>query len=239
MLLPVAAALFLALTDAFGLEILALWARLLYWLVLLSIGQAVAFAIRGLIDRLQLSPTGTVLGALAISGLASVPVTALVWLVTAFALSEPVNPARLPGFYLPVVVVMAAMAAINFLLHRRPRETHAEIAPGASATGSAPIIARLPFRLRSAEIHAVQAEDHYVRVHTAAGSDLVLMRFSDALDALQGLEGAQVHRSWWVARGAVNGSCREQGRICLVLSGGAKAPVSRTYARALRRGGWL
>ncbi len=35
--------------------------------------------------------------------------------------------------------------------------------------------------------------------HTDRGSDLILMRLSDALTELKGLEGAQTHRSWWVA----------------------------------------
>jgi DNA-binding LytR/AlgR family response regulator len=239
MVLSVAAAVFLALTDAFGLDVLPLWARLAYWLVLLFLGQAVVFAVRSLMGRLRLSPANTALATLAVCALASVPVTVLVWLVTAFALSESLDPARLPAFYIPVVVVIAAMAAISFLLQRRPRETHAQSTPGGSTSGIAPIVTRLPLRLKSAAIHAVQAEDHYIRVHTDAGSDLVLMRFADALDALQGIEGAQVHRSWWVARAAVTGACRERGRICLVLNGGTKAPVSRSYVRALRHEGWL
>jgi hypothetical protein len=237
--LPVAAALFLALTDAFDLAALSLWARLIYWLVLLGIGQAVAYAIRGMIDRLRPSPAHTLLVGLAISVLVSLPMTAMVWLVTSWILSEPLDAARLPGFYLPVLVITAAMAAINLLIHRRPLETHAGIAAGGAEVQRAPIVARLPPRLRSADIQAIEAEDHYVRVHTTAGSDLVLMRFADALDELRGIEGAQVHRSWWVARGAVNGSCREHGRIYLVLGAGAKAPVSRSYARALRQDGWL
>jgi DNA-binding LytR/AlgR family response regulator len=147
----------------------------------------------------------------------------------------------LPAFYLPVLVIAGAMVAINLLLQRRPPETHADDAPDGTAEGvqKAPILARLPFRLRSAELYAARAEDHYVRVHTSAGSDLVLMRFADALKELRGIEGAQVHRSWWVARGAVDGSCREEGKLHLVLRGGTKAPVSRTYTRALRAEGWL
>ena len=51
---------------------------------------------------------------------------------------------------------------------------------------------------------ALQGEDHYVRIHTALGSELVLMRLGDAIQELDGLEGERVHRSWWVARRAVD-----------------------------------
>ena len=66
-----------------------------------------------------------------------------------------------------------------------------------------PFLDRLPLRLRGATIRAVQAEDHYLRLHTDRGSDLILMRLSDAVSELEGLEGARTHRSWWVAREAV------------------------------------
>ena len=64
------------------------------------------------------------------------------------------------------------------------------------------------------------------------------MRLTDALGELEGLEGAQVHRSWWVARDAVVGAERGNGRASLTLKTGAVAPVSRTYAQALRAAGW-
>ena len=96
----------------------------------------------------------------------------------------------------------------------------------------------MPLKLRGAAIRAVQSEDHYLRIHTDRGSDLVLMRLSDALTELEGLEGAQTHRSWWVAKDAVRGVTRGDGRATLTLEGGVEAPVSRRYAKALRDAGW-
>jgi len=75
-------------------------------------------------------------------------------------------------------------------------------------------------------------------VHTELGSDLILMRLSDAVTELEGLEGAQTHRSWWVAKGAVRGASRGDGRATLLLEGGLTAPVSRSYAATLREAGW-
>ena len=88
-------------------------------------------------------------------------------------------------------------------------------------------------------MHAVEAEDHYLRLHTSRGQDLILMRLSDAIAELEGIEGAQTHRSWWVAKGAVEDARRGDGRAVLSLKGGVEAPVSRAYAKALREAGWF
>jgi DNA-binding LytR/AlgR family response regulator len=135
-----------------------------------------------------------------------------------------------------VLLVSLAMNYVNALAGRRPLHTHALVGPDAPP---ARLLERLPARLRGAEIHAVEAEDHYLRLHTSKGSDLILMRLSDAISELEGLEGAQTHRSWWVARQAVQGARRLDGRAVLELPGGVKAPVSRRYARVLKAEGWF
>jgi DNA-binding LytR/AlgR family response regulator len=98
---------------------------------------------------------------------------------------------------------------------------------------------RLPAKLKGAVIYAVSAEDHYLRLHTSKGADLLLMRLADAIVELEGLEGAQTHRSWWVARDAVEGARREGDRAVLVLKGGVEAPVSRPNVKPLKDAGWF
>jgi hypothetical protein len=236
---PVVAAIFLSLMDAFGLEVLPLGKRFLYWLCLLLLGQFGSLSVRTALDRLQLSPPKLVLAGFVSSALLSLPLTVAAWLATSVALSLPLHASRLPDFYLPVLLVIAVMVGINQLVQRRPVVTHAVDARLEAGPQTAPILSRLPHKLRTARLHAVQAEDHYIRLHTSAGSDLVLLRFADALAELRGLEGAQVHRSWWVARDAVESSRRENGNLFLVLRDGTKAPVSRTFTRALRDSGWF
>jgi DNA-binding LytR/AlgR family response regulator len=143
--------------------------------------------------------------------------------------------ATLARLVVPVVTVTAAMCTlIVFLGRATPMQTHA------SGDSEKPpkLVQRLPLRLRGARLIAVQAEDHYLRVHTDRGSDLILMRLSDALDELEGVEGAQTHRSWWVAKDAVQDASRGDGRATLTLEGDVTAPVSRRYSKALREAGW-
>lgn len=109
------------------------------------------------------------------------------------------------------------------------------------AAGPAPVrfLERLPAKLRGAQVWAIEAEDHYLRLHTSKGQDLILMRLADAVAELGGIEGAQVHRSWWVARDAIAGIARRDGRATLTLQDGAQVPVSRPFAKQLRERGWM
>lgn len=96
----------------------------------------------------------------------------------------------------------------------------------------------LPRRLDQSLV-CLQMEDHYVRIHTRTGSELVLMSLSQAIAGLEGVEGLQTHRSWWVARSAVTGLVEDGRNLRLMLSNGLEAPVSRTRVAELRAAGWL
>lgn len=85
----------------------------------------------------------------------------------------------------------------------------------------------------------LQMEDHYVRIHTAAGSELVLMSLSQAVAGLKDVEGLQTHRSWWVAKAAVTGVVEDGRRLRLRLTNGLEAPISRARVAKLRAAGWL
>lgn len=95
------------------------------------------------------------------------------------------------------------------------------------------LLRRLNPSVRAAPLH-LAVQDHYVEVTTARGRELVLMRFSDALEELGDLAGMQVHRSHWIADAAVESLERDNGRLMIVLSTGARVPVSRPYAAAAR-----
>jgi len=100
---------------------------------------------------------------------------------------------------------------------------------------------RLLARLEPA-LHAplvrLSVNDHYVEVVTEAGATNLLMRFADALAEIEAAPGLRVHRSHWVADGAVLGARRTGGRVILLLSDGAEVPVSRPHLAAVEARGW-
>jgi LytTr DNA-binding domain len=80
------------------------------------------------------------------------------------------------------------------------------------------------------DILCLKAQEHYTEVVTSQGSALVYMRFSDAVAlAATGIDGVQIHRSYWVAYTAMAGFDRTDGRIFTRLINGETLPVSRTY----------
>lgn len=109
--------------------------------------------------------------------------------------------------------------------------------PSALPTGEARILDRLPARLGQ-DLLCLQMEDHYVRLHTPEGSVLVLTPLRTAITQVGGIEGIQVHRSWWVARQAVQGVVRDGRNLRLKLASGLEAPVARSRLAELRAAGW-
>jgi hypothetical protein len=235
----VALAVFLGFVGAFGTLILPLWLRVLTFLWLGFGCTALALACRwitGLVPRLAMRP----LARHATVALMMTPLTAVwIWVAVGWAfLPGGPRPSQLPlylGYAFGMCVAMGALSWVIF--HPRRFRAAPEAAPEpAPATR---FESRLPFRLQGAALWAVEADDHYLKVRTSKGSDLILMRLSDALHELNGLDGLQTHRSWWVARAGVADVARRQGKPVLVLKDGGEAPVSRTYASALREAGWL
>lgn len=188
--------------------------------------------------------------------IATVPMATLVWFVNHGF--RPVSPPSLDIaliHYLAVLVV-GAVVTLTFNLLPATRAASEVAAPGSSDAppsetrgpqpdpvadarlAQTPFLDRLPAHLGS-DLIALEMEDHYVRAHTTLGSELILMRIRDAVGELSGIDGAQVHRSWWVARHAVEDVIREGRNIRLVLPGGLEAPVSRAKVADLRQAGWF
>lgn len=225
----------LAFAGAFGTSEARLSDRLSYWLPLMLLGAGWGHLCGRGVERVIDMDRRPWLTVAALTAVITGPLAVMVWAFTAYRFTGRMpDLADLPGFVAPVLAVTLAVSTLNVFLARTPVQTHAA-APGAEP---ARFPDRLPPKLRGAVIRAVQSEDHYLRLHTDRGSDLILMRLSDALTELEGLEGAQTHRSWWVARDAVRGVTRGDGRALLTLDGGLQVPVSRRYAKALRAAGW-
>lgn len=169
----------------------------------------------------------------ALSFIISIPVAAAV--LTLQATFGDASPLWVwPYVFFFVWIISAAVTFLNWLMERARRNNK----PAEAEIGRA-LTDKLPVRLRRATLHALQSEDHYLRVHTSAGDALILMRLSDAMAAASAVEGAQTHRSWWVARSAVEDARREGAQAVLVLKDGIEAPVSRANVPKLKDLGWL
>jgi DNA-binding LytR/AlgR family response regulator len=103
---------------------------------------------------------------------------------------------------------------------------------------AAGFVARAVPRLTGGRLLAVEAEDHYLRIHTDRGSDLALMRLRDAVAELAGVPGLQVHRSFWVAETGVAQVVRRGPSWLVMLESGVAVPVSRNYSAELKAAGW-
>ncbi len=114
---------------------------------------------------------------------------------------------------------------------------------GERQSPSDPIPSTLPELLKRVSpdkrgtILTLNAQDHYVEITTSKGRELVLIRLADAIAEMGAAEGLQVHRSWWVARGAIAELARQDGRQILRLNDGRDVPVSRAQAAKVRD--WL
>lgn len=232
-----AAGLFLAVIGAAGTAEAPLLRRLLYWVPMMTLGVFLGGWVASVATRLLPARANVVLlWAVVTLGVAVVS-GALIFFYTGAYWGFRAGWREVPTFALVFLAISAAMTALMIAVTRPGAVTHAPAA-GVAATGPR-LAERFPAKLKGAALYAVSAEDHYLRLHTSKGADLILMRLSDAIAELEGVEGAQTHRSWWVAREAVEDARREGERVTLVLKGGAEAPVSRPNVRALREAGWF
>ncbi len=182
---------------------------------------------RNLLDpRYVLSLAGT-----AVPGL-------LFWLAGNFAFERygRMADARPPVALLAPEVAAARMpAAVESVQPAEPSP-----APSAAATLPAPRFFQRLSKLAGLsvdELVAVEAEDHYVQVHSTRGKELVYYRFRDALDELDGVPGLQIHRSAWVSRRHIQGLDGRGRKLEVVLVTGDRFNVSLSSHRALLQAG--
>jgi hypothetical protein len=235
----------LAISGAFGTDATPLWLRLAYWVPVMMTGTLVGRLVADNILKVERWTGSPWLAWLAVTISVAVIMAPLI-----YGLGLAIGWAQLSwreGLYylMPSLAIAGLMAGIGIFLNQVPQSTHAYgvKTPNNEAKSSTHIrprfLERLPPRLFGARLIAIEAQDHYLKVYTSNGSEMLLMRLKDALAELDGIAGTRVHRSWWVAREAVIGSIRYNGKATLKLEGNLEAPVSRTYIQALREEKWL
>jgi hypothetical protein len=243
-----AGGLFMGATGGFGTFIESpLPERLLAWLVMFWAGSVIYSLFTGpairLGYRLKLPLWFSVGAALIV---ASAPMTWVTFVATTRIMHTGVGQAWANRYFQVLIVVtpiIGGYIALRTLMSRQAAAA-APALPGEPTPPATPprrpaaFLARLPARL-GRDLLCLEMEDHYVRAHTALGSDLILMRMRDAVAELDGVEGMQTHRSWWVARSAVEEALREKGALRLKLRNGLVVPVARATAPEVRAAGWL
>lgn len=244
----------LGLLGPFGTYAMPSALRFAYWLGFILVGYAVYRPVQTVATWLARETAIPIWGTLLLAaGLASLPLTALI----GFALGGMRLDSRYfeTGFamlYLQVLGIGIGIQIVMWLLFGQRRADQPRSATGIPVAPTplditaiplpeqppAPFFDRLSPRLGH-NLVCLEMQDHYVHAYTLAGSEMILMRLRDAIAELEGLEGMQVHRSWWVARDQVRAIRREGRAIKLELANGLLAPVSRNRQEALKREGWL
>jgi hypothetical protein len=204
--------------------------RIAYWLSAALLGTLLFGTGVRIVAAQSFGRTRAVAAVLLLSALLSLPFALLAALV-AQALWPQTGTIAPFYWYLQVLAVSAPLCTAWILFAGcadRPGEAACEVQRQLTPLGVEP-----------AAVLCLQMEDHYVRVHHAGGSELVLTTMRQAQDALHRVRGLQVHRSWWVAETAVAEPVLEGRNLRLRLTNDLLVPVSRQAVAAVRAAGWL
>jgi hypothetical protein len=236
--LLLAMGLFMGAVGPFGSEHLAPRQAYAYWALCIVGGGLIGILIDGTLGRLA----GVFWWRLLVTTVLMTPPTALWVLATdRLVVGAPILLARYWPLLWQVFLISVPVMAVRALVWRRPPpvvETRVVVAPPLPEAEAA-FRRRLSARRRGARLIAIEADDHYLRVHTDAGSEMITLRLAEALDELSGAHGFQTHRSWWVAAEAIEGARWRRGGGELRLAGGLVAPVSRTHTSTIKAAGWF
>jgi len=264
LVIGIIAAAVLAYLGAMGTQAAPFLQRFAYWAAVILPGSLLGLGVNALVRGWGGLAAHRWAEAGLVALLVSLPHSFVVIVVSALFFGiGMITPVVVLEFWLAVLLISVVLTAINYLA------TNGQVAEAAAAPVAQPspvpqaapealaapapdapraadpsglpalLAEKLPHRLRAGRLLAIEAEDHYLRVHTDLGSDLVLMRMADACALLDDSAGARVHRSWWVARAAVQSVRQQSGRMELLLPGDLPAPVSRAMQPVLRSQGWL
>jgi len=235
--LLLAVGVFMGTIGPYGTGALPTGRLYVYWIAAIAGGGMIGVSVDETLGR----RAGGFWPRLAVSAvLMTPPVTLLVMMLGHWLADQWPTPGRYLGLLWQVLVISAPVMALRALAWRRPRtvvETRTIVVPPLPEA-EAVFRRRLSARRRGARLIAIEAHDHYLRVHTDAGPELVTLRLADALAELAAAHGFRTHRSWWVAAEAIEAVRWRRGGGEARLAGGLTAPVSRTYAPALREAGW-
>lgn len=212
-------------------ELLRLGPRTVYWLVLVVATYSVGVLSAALLwPRLRHHlPRWPLLGV--IGFFTGIGVMLVVLAVNAATFGHVPEMGEMPEFA-GTIIAIALIVTVVLDLFEGPGGRQ-EVAPA-----PAPILERLPLHKRGPLV-ALSVEDHYVRIRTTKGEEMVLLRLSDAIREVGKTRGLRVHRSHWIALDQVRAAAREGDRARLTMRHGDDIPVSRANLPAIREAGLL
>lgn len=230
--------LLMGFLGPFGSDRVPVVGRYVYWMICMVGGGLVGVAADELLSR----RVRVVWLRVAVVSVLMTPAVSLVVLVAEhLVMGGRIDWSGFMRLHWQVWPILLAVMTVRALVWRRSPariETRTVIAPPLPEAEVA-FRRRLSAKRRSARLIAVEAHDHYLKVHTDAGAELITLRFGDALSELAGAHGWRVHRSWWVAADAVEDVRWRRGAGEVRLAGGLTAPVSRTHGATLKEAGWF
>lgn len=215
--------------------------RYAFWLGLTAAGVTAAVAADAVppVRRLRAGPIW--IGAVALAS--ALPMTFVVaWTMSLLQPGRVFTPQQLPALFAAVAAVQLLVVYATMIVAPATdgAQPIAESPPGSeSAVEAAPaafpsaLLSKLPPEI-GCDIVALETEDHYLRVHAAEGSALVLMRMADAVASIDPRLGAQVHRRWWIAETAAAGVQSDGQKLSVRLTDGRLVPIGRTFAAAAK-----
>lgn len=230
----IALGVFLGFSGPFGsFRSLAHPERYAFWFGCVATGYGLAVATLQILRPAAVFARLPKFAAIVLVGLISaLPMMFIVaWALEVVLPGRSTPPGRLVSLYFSVVAVQLVIAGIAVWPFLAPHEP----ASPADDLNADQFFERVPDRL-GRDLLALEAQDHYLLVHTRRGSSLIYMRLSEAMQILPPQLGFQAHRRWWVARKEVARLRRDGHQTLLELTGGMTVPVGRTYLAAVRSG---
>lgn len=230
-------AVLLAMIGPFGtFGALGLGERLVYW----TLATVIVWAPASIMARQFASSNWPVLRpvwarTLAAAAIAAAPGAFVVAFLEGAMRGMDITGPGLLRLYVYVFVLSGVTALIVSRLTRSRTRVLAEEPTLSDSSPSAPVATPsiLGSRL-GGEILSLTMEDHYLRIVSTVGEDLVLMRMADAERLLSGA-GWRIHRSHWVASRALDRVERNGRRRIAILSDGRSLPISHDRSAALEQ----
>ena len=218
------AAVILAMVAPFGTDaVMTLVPRFAYWFIVVIATYSIGYAANILSNRLV---PNSLIGSILVAGLLTgLGAWLLVYVLNGLVLSYWAFGQDLLLLFVNVMVIAMVVAGIFQIAYATdPDPTTAE---------PPPLLDRIPFEKRGPLV-SISVEDHYVRVRTTKGEDMLLLRLSDALREVGDTDGLRVHRSHWVARGQITAAKRKGDGAVLRMTHGPDIPVSRANVATLK-----